>query len=125
MKTPSLLTAAVLFALSQAAAAEMVPVQWDAAGQFSKELPIQPGKFVEVCEKLAEGAKVDCSFEAAGPVDFNVHYHEGKEVRFPAKKAQVAQDQGTLEVSLKQTYCWMWSNKGTTPLKLQFKLAKS
>lgn len=124
MKTPSLLSAAVLLALSLAANAELVPVQWDAAGQFSKELPIPPGKFVEVCEKLVEGAKVDWSFEAAGPVDFNVHYHEGKEVRFPAKKAQVSQDQGTLEATLKQTYCWMWSNKGTTPLKLQFKLAK-
>jgi hypothetical protein len=124
MKTSSLLSAAVLLTLAQAAAAELVPVQWDAAGQFSKELPIQPGKFVEVCEKLAEGAKVDWSFEAAGPLDFNVHYHEGKEVRFPAKKTQVAQDQGTLEATLKRTYCWMWSNKSAAPLKLQFKLAK-
>lgn len=124
MKTPSLLAAAVLLALSQAAAAELVPVRWDAAGQFSQELPIQPGKFVEVCEQLAEGAKVDWSFEAAGPVDFNIHYHEGKEVRFPAQKAQLARDQGTLEATLKQTYCWMWSNKGTRPLKLKFKLAK-
>ena len=125
MKKTSLISAAVLLALAQAAVADLVPVQWDAAGQFSKDVPIQPGKFVEVCEKLAEGAKVDWSFEAAGPVDFNVHYHEGKEVRFPEKKVQVAQDQGKLTATLKQTYCWMWTNKGTTPLNLQFKLAKA
>lgn len=115
----------MLLALPQAALAELVPVQWDATRKFSKELPIQPGKFVEVCEKLAEGAKVDWSFEAAAPVDFNVHYHQGKEVHFPAKKAQVAQDRGTLVVTLNQTYCWMWTNKGTAPAKLQFKLAKT
>lgn len=125
MKTPLLIPVAVLLALSQVAVAELVPVQWDAAGHFSKEVPVQPGKFIEVCEKLPEGAKVDWSFMAAGPVDFNIHYHEGKEVRFPAKKAQVAQDEGALTTTLKQTYCWMWTNKGVTPLNLQFKLAKT
>lgn len=101
-----------------------MPVQWDAAGQFAKTLPLPPGKFVEVCEKLAADAKVTWSFEAAGPVDFNIHYHEGKEVHYPTKKAQVERDHGTLDVSLPQSYCWMWSNKGTTPLHLQFKLAR-
>lgn len=125
MKTPSLIAAAALLALSQATLAEIVPVHWDAAGQFSKEMPVQPGKFVEVCEKLPKGVQVDWSFDAAGPVDFNIHYHEGKDVRFPAKKAQVAKDEGKLATTLAQTYCWMWTNKGETPVTLQFKLAKS
>lgn len=124
MKTTTAIAAAVLLSLSSAAMAELVPVRWDADGQFSKEMPLQPGKFVEVCEKLPEGAKVNWSFDAAGPVDFNIHYHEGKEVRFPAKKAQVAQDEGTLTASLKQDYCWMWSNKGIAPVALRFKLIK-
>ena len=29
------------------------------------------------------------SFEAPAPLDFNIHYHEGKKVRFPAEKSQV------------------------------------
>ena len=36
------------------------------------------------------------SFDAAAPMDFNIHYHEGKEVRFPAKKSKVVKDAGTL-----------------------------
>ena len=40
-------------------------------------------------------------------MDFNVHYHEGKDVRFPAKRAQVSKADGTLDVSVDQDYCWM------------------
>lgn len=125
MNTSSLLAAAALLTLSQAAVAELVPAQWDAAGQFGKAMTIKPGKFVEVCEKLVDGAKIDWSFDATGPVDFNVHYHEGKDVRFPAKQDQVTQERGTLAVTLNQSYCWMWTNKATAPVKLQFKLIKT
>lgn len=124
MKPPALLSAALLLALSHAAVAEMVPVQWDAGGQFAKEMPVAPGKFVEVCEKLAAGSKVGWSFEASNPVDFNIHYHEGKDVHYPARKAQVTRDEGTLAATPPQTYCWMWSNKGKAPLTLQFRLEK-
>lgn len=124
MKSPALLSAALLLALSHAAVAEIVAVQWDAGGQFSQAMPVAPGKFVEVCEKLAAGSKVSWSFEASAPVDFNIHYHEGKDVRYPARKAQVTRDEGTLAATPPQTYCWMWSNKGQAALTLQFKLAK-
>ncbi|HSW08015.1 hypothetical protein [Aquabacterium sp.] len=120
--TPCL--ALALIALSEPATAQLVPVEWDAAGRFGKELPIQPGKFIEVCEKLPKGAKVAWSFEAATRVDFNIHYHEGKEVRFPAKKDQIAKDAGTLVAKVEQDYCWMWKNKGADKATLRFKLAK-
>ena len=84
-----LTVAAVALALCESGIAQFVPVEWDATGQFRKELPMQPGKFVEACEKLPKGAKVAWSFEAAAPLDFNIHYHEGKKVRFPAEKSQV------------------------------------
>jgi hypothetical protein len=124
MKTSPALAAAALLVLAQLSAAEMVPVQWDAAGRFGRELPVPPGKFVEVCEKLPEGDSVGWSFEAGGPLDFNIHFHEGKEVRFPARKAQVARGEGRLTAARKQDYCWMWTNKGAVPLTLRFQLVK-
>ena len=63
--------------------------------------------------------------EAAHAVDFNIHFHEGKDVRYPAKKTQVTNDAGTLTTALEQDYCWMWSNKGTAEASLSFKLAKN
>ena len=82
-----------------------------------------PGKFVEACEKLPVGAKIAWRFESGAPLDFNIHYHEGQDVRFPARKDQVAASEGTLDVQRAQDYCWMWTNKGTaaTPLKVTLK----
>lgn len=124
MKPLMLPLAAVLFALSESAGAEMVPVEWDAAGRFEKTVPVQSGKFVEACQKLPKGAQVTWSFEAAAPLDFNVHYHEGKKVLYPARKDKVARAAGTLATELEQDYCWMWTNKGPTETTLRFRLAK-
>ncbi|MDN3922224.1 hypothetical protein [Roseateles violae] len=122
MKRARPLLAAALLALPRFAGAEIVPVQWDAAGRFGREIGIAPGQFLEVCEKLPEGGRVAWSFEAAGPLDFNIHYHEGSEVRFPAQKAQIARDEGLLTAALKQDFCWMWTNKAAAPLVLRFRL---
>jgi hypothetical protein len=48
---------------------------------------------------------------AAAVVDFNVHYHQGKEVVYPARLAQAAAGRLTLVVTSAQDYCWMWTNK--------------
>lgn len=125
MNKLTLTVAAAVLVLCDSATAQIVPVEWDAAGQFSKDLTIPSGKFVEACEKLPKGVKVAWSFEAGTPLDFNVHYHEGKQVRFPAKKSQVAKDAGTLTTELDQDYCWMWTNKGAAEATLRLKLTKS
>jgi hypothetical protein len=119
------LVAAALAALvSWPARAELVPVEWDAAGTFVKETAISSGKFVEVCEKLPSGAQVRWRFSAGSPLDFNIHYHQGKEVRFPAKHKGVAQLSGVLDVAVPQDYCWMWTNKGATPATLKLQLQR-
>lgn len=124
MKQLMLPLAIALFALSESAHAEMVPVEWDAAGHFNKAVSVPAGKFVEACEKLPKGARVTWSFEAGAALDFNIHYHEGKKVLFPVKKAKVAKDAGTLATEVEQDYCWMWTNKGSTETTLGFRLTK-
>ena len=83
-----------------------------------------PGKFAEVCGKLAQGQSVAWSFKGDRPMNFNIHYHEGKQVVFPAKQDAAVDAQGKLDVSLSQDYCWMWTNKANAPIRLQLLLQK-
>ena len=111
-------------AAASLADAQLVEIQWDAQQQFQQQLQVAPGKFVELCERLKPGNKVRWSFDGSAPTNFNVHYHEGKEVRFPAKEDNRLKSQGTLDVAMEQEYCWMWTNKSAATVDLNVKLAK-
>ncbi len=125
MKPLACTLAAVFIVLCEPACAEMVPVAWDAAGKFSASVQVRPGQFVEACDQLPRGAQVSWSFDATATLDFNIHYHEGKAVRYPARKNQVRSDAGTLGAELAQDYCWMWTNTGAAATTLRFDLAKT
>lgn len=100
--------AGLLAALPLAAQAELVPVAWDAQGRWEAALDIAPKKFAEACTALKKGERIRWRWQAAQPLKFNVHYHEGKAVRMPVQ-TQAPSGEGTLEVTLDQDYCWMWS----------------
>ena len=105
-------------------ATHIVDIAWPPDGRFAHKAQIAAGKFVEVCGKLAVGEGVRWSFTSAAPVDFNIHYHVGKEAVFPAKQAQVSNGRDTLNVAVAQDYCWMWTNKGGAPVSLVVDLAR-
>ena len=94
--------------------ADVVDIAWDVNGRFERSLKVAPAKFAEVCGKLPAGLKVRWSFDANAPLDFNVHYHVGKEVVFPSKLTAVAVAKGVLDTKIDQDYCWMWRNKSTS-----------
>jgi hypothetical protein len=52
--------------------AQLVSIDWDGAGRFDRQLVVAPGKFVELCEKLPSGAKMQWRFEAGAPVNLSV-----------------------------------------------------
>ena len=120
----SVLVAAALWLGTGAARAEVIELRWQDGGRFERKLTIAPGKFAELCGPLEQGQTIQWSFKADRAVNFNVHYHEGKDVRYPAKKDQVARLQGDLMVDAKQDYCWMWVNKTTTSAKLSVALMR-
>jgi hypothetical protein len=111
-------------ATSGADAADVIPLQWSADGTFAKEVAVPAGKFVEACGRLPARAQVEWSFDAGRPLDFNIHYHEGEKVHFPARQNQVASASGTLDATVEQDYCWMWTNKGAGQTALRLKLAR-
>ncbi len=104
--------------------AEIIDVKWDAVGKFERTHSIKPGKFVEICEKLPNGSAVDWQFNASAPVNFNIHFHQGKDVTFPEKQDGVSERRGTLVAPSDEDYCWMWSNKGDAPSSIRVSLAK-
>ena len=118
------LIAMTLFAAQPAARADVVDVLWSSDGRFSHESTIAPGKFAEVCGKLPVSASVRWEFDASSPVDFNIHYHAGKDVVFPSKLSAVATANNTLRARVAQDYCWMWSNKSTESVTLNVKLQR-
>jgi predicted fused transcriptional regulator/phosphomethylpyrimidine kinase len=105
-------------------AAEVVDVEWGTSGTFSRTVVISPAKFAEVCGALKPGESVRWSFASDQPLDFNVHYHVGTDVRYPEKQEAVAALQGRLDVTDRQTYCWMWSNRAASEARVQFRLAR-
>lgn len=110
--------------IAVSALAGVVDIEWDASGHFERTLSVAPRKFAEVCGKLSAGSKVHWHFVAITPMDFNVHYHVGKDVVFPSKLTDVAMAQGTLDAKLDQDYCWMWSNKSAAAATLTISLSR-
>jgi hypothetical protein len=106
------------------AAGQVETVQWDRDGKYEAHIPVPARSFSELCAKLAAGERVEWAFEAAAEVDFNVHYHEGKQVMYPARANATTASAGTLAPAIPQDYCWMWSNRTPTPVFLQVKLSR-
>lgn len=110
--------------LAGAASAAIVELRFDDQGRFARQASVPAGKFFEVCGPLAAGQAVAWQYAGPAPLDFNIHYHVGKEAVFPAKQAQVSSGRDTLNVTVAQDYCWMWTNKGSAPVSLTIDLAR-
>lgn len=116
--------AAITWCGTALAATHIVDIAWTPGGRFVHQAQIAPGKFAELCGKLAVADRVRWNFSAAAPVDFNIHHHVGKETVFPVKQAQVAAASDTLKVNVAQDHCWMWTNKGNASVELKVELAR-
>ena len=110
--------------LSSVSHAEIIAVKWDTLGKFERTQQIAPGKFVEFCDKLPKDSTVTWQFKASAPLNFNVHFHQGKAVTFAEKQDSVSELQGTLVAPRDEDYCWMWTNKGDAASNVRALLAK-
>jgi hypothetical protein len=105
-------------------AAELIDIAWTGEHLFERRVSIAPGQFAEACGKLAKGEAIAWRFDADQALAFNIHYHVGKTVEYPARLDAARQGDGTLAVALDRDYCWMWTNKTATPAKLALTLSK-
>lgn len=120
-----LLAAATCAAMAGTPArADVTEIAWNAEGRFEHRAELKPGGFAEVCGRLEKGRAVRWAFEAGGPTDFNIHYHQGQQVVFPVQRRGAAKGAAMLKVKLDQDYCWMWTNKTAQPLSLRLTLMR-
>ena len=83
----------------------------EGAGPYTFKLP---GKaFDERCLQLAAGESIRYRFRASAPVDFNIHYHRGKDVFFPVQQSGVKDVSGSFKAETAEGYCLMWEHKGS------------
>ena len=120
----SLTVAFAALAVASTVRADIIDIAWDASGRFERTVTVAPGKFAELCGKLPAGLKVRWDFEASAPLDFNVHYHVGKDVVFPSKMAATRKAKDVLDTQIEQDYCWMWSNKTSAAASLRVELQR-
>ena len=116
--------AAVLAALPTLVHAQML-IEWDGTERYDRSHDVAGGKFTELCAKLGAGDRVQWSFAADRPLDFNIHYHVGKGVHYPAKAEGSRGSSGVLAVTEPQDYCWMWSNRGSASVEVKARLDRS
>ncbi len=103
----SLITAG-LIAAPVGAKEHLVEVAWSSRGDYQSELQIASRKFKELCVALKRGDRVEWWFSSPHDLSFNIHYHAGSDVSYPAKVDGIRAAQGTLEVPIDQDYCWLW-----------------
>jgi hypothetical protein len=113
-----------LFLQAAPARAEITAIGWDSQGRHEQRLQIAPGRIAELCGKLEKGQGVSWSFASDQASEFNIHYHEGKKVVYPARIDGTRSADGRLVPERDHEYCWMWSNKGTTALQLNLTLSR-
>lgn len=113
---------ALLLALP--ARAQVIDIAWAADGTFEQNVSVAPGRFAEFCGALNPGQSVEWGFKASRGLNFNIHFHEGQEVRTPARADGRREAQGTLAVDSAHEYCWMWSNKSAAVARLRVHLRK-
>ena len=104
--------AAAACAASAAFAAESPP----ASGPKAFSTLLDAGKIHEECMHLEKGERRRYEWKADTAVDFNVHYHEGKEVFYPVKADRKRLGSGMFRAKAAQDYCWMWTAKVQTRL---------
>ena len=78
------------------------------------------GKPYEACMTLAAGDERRWYWKSDGPVDFNIHFHEGDQTRYALKRERMRGDGGTFTAKAAQEYCWSWS--AAKPTKLEAKV---
>ncbi|MEY2593976.1 MAG: hypothetical protein RI972_1665 [Pseudomonadota bacterium] len=102
----------------------IVELRWSPEGRFAHRTEIQPKGFVEVCGELSPRAVVAWSYNASEALDFNIHYHLGKDVVYAVQPSRMKAVADKLTANVPEHYCWMWVNKGESVATLSLELRR-
>jgi len=105
--------------------ADLVELTWTPDGRFEYEAALPSGEFLEVCGALDQGDEVGWALRSDTPLDFNIHYHEGDEVVYPAEESASVALERILIVPVTQVYCWMLTNPQGVTATIGLSLGRS
>jgi hypothetical protein len=92
-------------------------------GPFSRV--IKAGGFDEHCLRLRAGEAIAYRFASDTALDFNIHYHRGKEVFYPVRQIAVRTGgPARFVATADDDYCLMWENRGSAPARLEASLER-
>lgn len=100
------------FALSAAAGAYAMPRHVDVV--------LKPQRAHEECFRLESQQRMQYTFSAEVPIQFNLHYHAGREVVYPIKSEGVTEQRGNYVAATAQEYCLMWTSRALGDVKLGY-----
>jgi hypothetical protein len=80
-----------------------------APGLGDFEFTLAPGQVEEICLRLEPRDGVQWRFSAESPVDFNLHWHEGRAVHLPVRHDAVREHAGSFVAPHGDDYCLMWT----------------
>jgi len=107
----------VLIASAFASAPAASPANSAADGPFA--LDVKPGSSDEVCLRLEAGRSIEFGFSSDAAVDFNVHYHRGRDVFYPVRKPVLTSLPPMRFTAIAaDDYCLMWENRGATAARI-------
>jgi hypothetical protein len=82
----------------------------------SIEVILAVKKVHEECIAMAEGQTLTFNYEANAELEFNLHFHHGKDVTYPLN-GKYSNYSNTYVATQKNEYCLMWQNKNSVPTK--------
>ncbi len=72
---------------------------------------LKAGDVAEECVRLEAGRSRAFEWSSDAAVDFNIHFHRGKDVTYPMKLDGQRKGRGRFTASSAEDYCWMWTAK--------------
>jgi hypothetical protein len=89
---------------------------------IKKAVVIRSANKHEYCVTLKPGQLLSYSFQSSNELEFNIHYHDGKQVVFEKGPLNSNVIKDEFRASQKANYCWMWSNKTPKKQTLDYKV---
>ena len=85
---------------------------------------LAPYEFRELCFDLDTRDEVRYDFRSDQPVAFDIHYHDGLNIRFPVKLPPVTVHADRFVATRSQSYCLMWRNQNLSKTVLEYQVIR-
>ncbi|MEO8676601.1 MAG: hypothetical protein ABI569_13570 [Casimicrobiaceae bacterium] len=78
------------------------------APRIVKGMALPPYEIREDCVRLAQGDRLDYTFDATEPVAFEIRYREGAAALSPIARGFVRSDAGVYQAPFAREFCLVW-----------------